>query len=149
MALRAWVPSAEPFAELQREMNRLFDTVFGRAFGTTRLGTAYVYPATNVREADDAYIVECEVPGLEMDDIEVYVTGDQVTISGTRKTNIPEDGATVHRRERETGRFSRAITLPGPVVGDATEARLASGVLTIRIPKTEEAKPKRIEVKAS
>jgi len=146
MTFRAWVPSAEPFAQLQREMNRLFDAVFGKHFRTGRIRSAYVYPATNVRETDSEYIVTSEVPGLEMDDLEVYVTGDQLTVSGTREDRLPAEGVTLHRRERDTGRFSRAITLPGPVQSEATEARLADGVLTVRVPKTEEAKPKRVQV---
>jgi len=146
MAIRAWVPSAEPFAQLQREMNRLFDSVFGKHFASGRLRSAYVYPATNVRETADAYIVTCEVPGLAMDDLEVYVARDQLTLSGVREDGIPQEGATLHRRERDSGRFSRAINLPGPVQGDATEAALTHGVLTVRIPKAEEAKPKRVQV---
>jgi len=146
MAIRAWVPSAEPFAQLQREMNRLFDSVFGRHFGGGRLQSAHVYPPTNVRETPAAYVVTCEVPGLAMDDLEVYVAREQLTLSGKREDGIPPEGATLHRRERESGRFSRAITLPGPVQGDATEATLAHGVLTVRIPKAEEAKPKRVQV---
>ena len=147
MAMKAWVPAARPFAELQREMNRVFDSVFGRHFRPVgRLRSGYVYPPTNVRETDDAYTVACEVPGLEMADLEVYVTGDQLTVSGTRTNTIPEEGVTLHRHERDTGRFSRAVTLPGPLDSARTEATLADGVLTVRIPKTEEAKPKRVEV---
>ncbi len=147
MAMKAWVPAARPFAELQREMNRVFDSVFGRHFRPVgRLRSGYVYPPTNVRETDDAYTVACEVPGLEMADLEVYVTGDQLTVSGTRTNTIPEEGVTLHRHERDTGRFSRAVTLPGPLDSARTEATLAEGVLTVRIPKTEEAKPKRVEV---
>jgi len=148
MAMKAWVPAAGPFAELQREMNRVFDSVFGRHFRTVgRIRSGYVYPPTNVRETDEAYAVQCEVPGLEMADLEVYVTGDQLTVSGTRKNTIPEEGVTLHRRERDTGQFSRAVTLPGPVDSGGTEAALADGILSIRIPKTEEAKPKRVEVR--
>jgi len=148
MALKAWVPAAGPLAELQREVNRVFDSVFGKQFAVLgRMRAAYVYPPMNVRESDEAYTVECEVPGLEMEDLEVYVTGDQLTVSGTRKSNLPEEGVTLHRRERDSGRFSRAVTLPGPVEGGKTEAKLADGVLTVRVPKTEETKPKRVEVR--
>jgi len=147
MAMKAWVPAARPFAELQREMNRVFDSVFGRHFRPVgRLRSGYVYPPTNIRETDDAYTVACEVPGLEMADLEVYVTGDQLTVSGTRTNTIPEEGVTLHRHERDTGQFSRAVTLPGPLDSARTEATLAEGVLTVRIPKIEEAKPKRVEV---
>ena len=145
--MKGWVPAAAPFGELQREMNRLFDSVFGKHFGTAgRLRVGYVYPPMNVRETPDHYVVSCEVPGLEMEDLEVYVTGDELTVSGRRASAVPEEGVTLHRRERETGDFSRAITLPGPVESARTEATLAEGVLTVRIPKSEEAKPKRITV---
>jgi len=149
MAIRGWVPASGPLGELQREMNRVFDTVFGKQFGLPgRWRMGYVYPPMNVRETGDHYHVECEVPGLEMEDLEVYVAGDQLTVSGNRKTAIPEDGVTLHRREREGGRFSRAITLPGPVESGKTEARLADGILTARIPKTEASKPRRVQVRA-
>jgi len=129
-------------------MNRVFDAVFGQHFGTAgRPVFGYVYPPVNVRETGDQYVVECEVPGLEMADLEVYVTGDQLTVSGSRPDAIPAEGITLHRHERETGRFSRGLTLPGPVDGSKTEATLADGVLTVRIPKTEDTKPKRVEVR--
>lgn len=148
MALRSWVPAPKPFAELQREIDRVFNTVFGAHFGSPgRMRIGYVYPPMNVRETADEYIVECEAPGLEMDDLEVYVTGDQLTVSGRRASAIPEDGVTLHRHERESGKFSRAVTLPGPVDSAKTVASLADGVLTVRIPKAEETKPKRINVK--
>ena len=147
MAMKAWVPAAGPLAELQREMNRVFDSVFGRHFKPVgRIRSGYVYPPTNVRETDDAYTVRCEVPGLEMADLDVYVTGNQLTVSGSRKRTIPEEKVTLHRHERDSGRFSRAVTLPSPVDSSGTEATLADGILAIRIPKTEEAKPKRVEV---
>jgi HSP20 family protein len=147
--MKGWVPAAGPFGELQREMNRLFDTVFGRHFSTVgRMRVGYVYPPMNAWETSDAYVVSAEVPGLEMEDLEVFVTGDQLTVSGRRSTGIPEEGVTLHRRERDGGEFSRAITLPGPVDSTHTAATLADGVLMIRIPKAEEAKPKRIAVQA-
>ena len=144
--IRGWVPAPGPFGELQREMNRVFDAVFGKQLGSPgRIRAGYVYPPMNVRETPDGYVVACEVPGLEMGDLEVYVAGDQLTVSGNRPGGIPDD-ATLHRRERDSGHFSRAITLPGPVDSTKTEATLAEGVLVVRIPKAEEAKPKRITV---
>jgi HSP20 family protein len=148
MAIKAWVPAPGPFGELQREMNRVFDTVFGKHFGgPNRMRIGYVYPPMNVRETDDHFTVQCEVPGLEMDDLEVYVAAGQLTVSGQRKGTVPEDGVTLHRHERDTGRFSRAIVLPGPVDTSGTQATLSDGILTVRIPKTEDTKPKRVEVR--
>ncbi|HUU11624.1 MAG TPA: Hsp20/alpha crystallin family protein [Phycisphaerae bacterium] len=150
MAMKAWVPSAGPFSQLQREMNRVFDSVFGQYFGPAgRIRSGYVYPSVNVRETDEAYLVACEVPGQEMDDLEVYVTGNQLTLSGSRQGTIPEEGVTLHRRERDTGRFSRAITLPGPVDSAKTQATLADGVLTVRLARTEETRPRRVQVRVA
>ena len=150
MAMKAWVPSAGPFGQLQREMNRVFDSVFGQYFGPAgRIRSGYVYPSVNVRETDEAYLVACEVPGQEMDDLEVYVTGNQLTLSGSRQGTIPEEGVTLHRRERDTGRFSRAITLPGPVDSAKTQATLADGVLTVRLARTEETRPRRVQVQVA
>jgi HSP20 family protein len=145
--MKGWVPAAGPFGELQREMNHLFDVVWGKQFGTAgRMRAGYVYPPMNVWETEDGYVVACEMPGLEMEDLEVYVTGDQLTVSGRRDGSVPEERVTLHRHERDTGRFSRGITLPGPVDRAKTEATLTDGVLVIRIPKSEEAKPKRVAV---
>ncbi|MBM4018745.1 MAG: Hsp20/alpha crystallin family protein [Planctomycetes bacterium] len=145
--IRGWVPAPGPFGELQREVNRVFDAVFGKQLGAPgRIRAGYVYPPMNIWETGDGYVVACEVPGLEMADLEVYVAGDQLTVSGRRAEAVPEQGVTLHRRERDSGHFSRAITLPGPVDSTKTEATLADGVLTVRIPKAEEAKPKRITV---
>jgi len=149
MTRRGWVPALEPFARLQREMDHLFESVFGKVYGDAgRLRPGGVYPPMNVRETDGAFVVECEVPGLEMDNLEVYVTGDQLTVSGRRNTGVPEENVTLHRRERDAGPFSRALTLASPVQGDKAEASLTDGILAIRVPKAEAAKPKRIAVKA-
>ena len=145
--IRGWVPAAGPFGELQREMNRVFDAVFGKQLGAPgKIRSGYVYPPMNIWETPDGYVVACEVPGLDMGDLELYVAGDQLTVSGNRACGVP-DPVTLHRRERDPGRFSRAITLPGPVDSSRTEATLAEGILVVRIPKAEEAKPKRIAVK--
>jgi HSP20 family protein len=130
-------------------MNRVFETVFGQHFGQAgRMRAGYVYPAMNVTETEADYVVQCEVPGLDMADLEVYVAGDQLTISGSRPETIPDGDVTLHRHERDAGRFSRAITLPGPVDSAKTQATLAEGVLTVRIAKTEEVKPRQIAVRA-
>lgn len=148
MALKAWVPAAGPVAELQREMNRLFDSVFGQHFGAIgRLRAGYVYPPMNVWETDEQYQVACEVPGLEMDDLEVSVTGDVLTIRGEKKDETVQKGRNYHRVERRYGSFTRSLTLPAPVNTDGVEAKARNGVLEIRLPKKEEVKPRRVEVK--
>jgi HSP20 family protein len=149
MAIKGWVPALGPLSQLQREIDRLFGSVFGRHFGHPGvLRAGYVFPPVNLWETDDEYVVQCELPGLEMNDLEVTVTGDHLSVSGERSDPTPEEGVTLHRRERDFGRFSRALTLPGPVESDQCQATLRDGVLSIRIPKAEAARPKRIKVRA-
>ena len=95
----------------------------------------------------DAHLVEAELPGFNLDELEMYVTGEnQLSIKGERKRPDPGKG-TWHRQERGYGSFSRLIELPGPVDSSSVSAEFKDGVLTITLPKREEAKPRRIEVK--
>ena len=108
-------------------------------------GTA-VFPAVNVWSNDDAAFVEAELPGLPLDAIELTVTGDELVLAGHRE-ELLEPGTTQHRRERGTGRFSRAVRLPFEIEADKVEARLVDGVLTVTLPKAATIRPRRIEVK--
>jgi len=110
------------------------------------LGLA-TFPLVNVWEDADAYHVEAELPGVVQEGLDVQVShGNQVTISGERKTTVPE--GSWHRRERGAGKFSRVLSFPAPIAADKVEAKLESGVLHLTLPKAEEAKPRRITVKA-
>ena len=142
----------QPLAQVQSEMGRLRDEmerVFGR-FGAPggRLFAQRAHPALNLWEDDDCLYVEAELPGLEMDDLEIFVNGDnQLTIQGEGK-KAGGDKGTWHRQERSCGRFSRSLDLPSYVRSDQVEAQLKLGVLTVKLPKREEAKPRRIQIKA-
>jgi HSP20 family protein len=126
------------------EMDRMFES-FGLGNGWPTLAVAY--PAVNVWEDEDHVYAEAELPGMELNDMEIYVTGgNQLTIKGERKPWTPGQG-TWHRQERGFGTFTRVITLPVDVDADKVEARLHNGVLTITMPKTETAKPRKITVK--
>jgi HSP20 family protein len=132
-----------PLMRLQDQMNRLFEGVFEdmpalRGYGAT-------YPGVNLWEDGDNCYVEAELPGLSMDDIQVFVTGNELTISGERKMNEPQN-ASYHRRERATGQFSRMITLPWEIDQDKVEAKLHDGVLTIKLAKAESAKAKKVKI---
>jgi HSP20 family protein len=133
-----------------RELNRLqneIEQVFGRADGPTARPRAY--PPVNLFEDDDNLIVESEIPGVELDELELFVNGDnQLTIQGERKQSNGQ-ATTRHREERVFGRFSRMIALPVLVDGDATKANYTNGVLRITLPKKPEAKPRRIAVTSS
>jgi len=132
-----------PLFRLQKDMNSLFETLLDDRPAVRPYGQSY--PALNTWEDADAAYVEAELPGLTMDDVEVYVLGSELTISGERKIEQPQDAAW-HRRERSHGRFQRTLGLPWPIDADHVEAKLTDGVLCIRLPKAETAKPKKVKV---
>jgi HSP20 family protein len=129
---------------LQREMNRLFTNA------STSLDDACApsYPAMNVWTSQDEAIITAELPDVNPKDIDISVTGDTLTVSGTRQADeLPED-AVYHRRERGCGKFTRAFQLPFPVESGKVEAAFDSGVLQISLPRLEADKPRKIAVKA-
>ena len=131
--------------QLQSEVNRLFDRWGdnGRPF----FGVVE-FPALNLWEEEDAFHLEAELPGLELSDLEIFVTNhNQLTIKGERKAPAPEKG-TLHRQERGFGKFVRTLTLPVAVDENQVDARFEHGVLKVRLPKHEGAKPRKIEIKA-
>jgi len=138
----------QPWAEMNR-LSREMDRLFGRSGnGMGRPVSVGSFPALNVWEDDDNLYAEAELPGFNLDDLEIYVTGNQLTIKGERRA--PEqNGGTWHRQERGYGKFTRMIELPGDVDGDKVSAEFRNGVLSITLPKSEVAKPRRIEVKAN
>ena len=143
MTITRW----ESWAEMNRLRNEM-DRLFGRyGAAAPRRNGATEYPPVNLWEDDDNLYVEAEVPGFELDDLEMYVTGaNQLSIKGERKQPQTE-GGTWHRQERGFGSFSRMIELPGSVDSDKVSATFKLGVLTISLPKSEDVKPRRIEVK--
>lgn len=134
-----------PLMRLQQEMNDWFESFFEEV--PAARGYAATYPGINLWEDGDVAYVEAELPGLGMDDIEIYVTGNELTIAGQRRIDKPE-GASFYRQERPSGRFSRTLTLPWEIEADKVEAKLRDGVLTVSLPKCESCKPKKIQVKA-
>jgi HSP20 family protein len=127
--------------QFQGEMNRLFDR-WGSGTG------AREFPALNAWEENEQLCVEAEVPGLDLKDLEIYVTGgNQLTIKGERRPVLPEKGVW-HRQERAYGKFARTLNLPYAVDADKVEARLENGVLLIKLAKHESARPRKIPVKA-
>jgi HSP20 family protein len=135
------------FEELERmrnDMARLFDPATEKFYPAT---TAGVFPLVNLTEDKDNYFVRAELPGLKAEELNIAVTGNNLTISGERKIPSEGDNVRYHRREREAGNFSRIIALPGDLEVDNVEAGLVDGVLTVTVPKAEVAKPKQITVK--
>ena len=105
-----------------------------------------VYPAIIISATDDKMQVRAEVPGMRLEDFNVSVSGDTLTIQGSRITDQGLEGGWYHRRERERGSFSRAIRLPAEVDGDRARAAYDAGVLVVTLPLKEAAKPKEIPV---
>jgi HSP20 family protein len=128
---------------LQRDMNRLFNQ-----YSPTRLRTAPSYPAINIWTNEDGQFVSAEMPGLHVDDIDINVNDNVLTISGQRSLDEVPENAHFHRRERSSGEFSRNIQLPYAVELDKVEASFKDGILNIMLPKAEAEKPKQIAIKS-
>lgn len=129
---------------LQREMNRLF-----RSSDSVQLHHAPGFPAVNIWANEEGQVITAEIPGVEPEDLDISVTGEILTLSGTRKQEQVGDGTTFHRRERGYGNFKRSIQLPYPVQADKIEAKFKNGVLSIALPRAEEDKPRKIVVKSA
>jgi HSP20 family protein len=108
-------------------------------------GAAAWVPPVDILETDDAWIVEAELPGVDRDDVTVDVRDSELSISGEIKERVRE--GILRRRTRRVGAFDFQITLPGQPDTEHVEATLHDGVLTVRVPKPEQARPRRIEVK--
>ncbi len=134
-------------ARMQQELDRLLSSLRpgGSLWSTPR---ADVYPAINVYKDDEGFIVRAEIPGTDPKAVDLEVTGDTLTLRGERRPPEVPDGASFHRREREFGRFRRSLTLPEQVDSSKVTASFHSGVLEVRLPHAEQAKRRRIAVKA-
>jgi HSP20 family protein len=142
----------DPFRDLvsiQDELNRLFGRTYGGAEPTRSGASGSWMPALDVYETGDKLVVTVELPGIEPKNVEVSVEDSTLTISGTREFTQETDEQNYHRIERRYGAFSRSLRLPDTANAAKVDARFDKGVLTIEVPKREEAKPRRIEIKAS
>jgi len=137
--------TAWPFGDLRNEVNRLFEQVMESSNGGSVFG-GRGFPAVNLWEDGEFVYAEAEIPGVSMNDVEINVVGNELSIKGRRNCRCDEN-VTFHRQERGVGEFSRFLTLPVAIDADKVEAVLKNGVLTIKLPKAEAAKPRRIEVK--
>ena len=150
MLTTRWEPMGSLWSEMgrfQEDMNRAFER-FGMQRGDDRRRPAAGYPALDLWQDADNLYVEAELPGLNLDDLEIYVTaGNRLSLKGKRELPSVEKG-TWHRRERGHGEFARALTLPGDVDAERVEANFENGILTITLPKHEDSKPKRITIQS-
>ncbi len=145
--LTSWPTFGRLFG-LRDELDRLFEASFGDATSAPRFRGVWS-PTVDVFEDKDKVIVKAELPGMKREDIEVSLHDGVLSISGERKSGKDFDEARMHRTERFVGRFQRTFTLPARVDAAKVGALYQDGVLTVTLPKVEEAKPKRIEVKVN
>jgi len=131
--------------ELQRELDRVLENPSGFDLGVSGRG---VFPAVNIFQEADGYVIRVEVPGVSPDQIHVETQGRSVTIKGKRDVPAPA-GAAFHRRERSSGEFSRSLQMPDDIDLVRAEAACKHGILTVRVPKKQEAKPRPISVQAA
>jgi HSP20 family protein len=143
--LRPWFRRG-PIARLRQDLHDLLSEMspqMGEGWLTTDFATAL-----DVAETDKTVEVRMDAPGIKAADIDIRLNNNVLTISGEKKEEKEEKGKTYHRVERSVGTFSRSITLPCPVNEDKIDAQYRDGVLTVTLPKTEEAKTRKIQVKA-
>lgn len=149
MALIRWEPARE-ISSLQQEMNRLFNTFFDvPAGGATTGGNGGArrwVPAMDLVETDEHFVLRADLPGMSHDDVDLSLEDNVLTLSGERKSEHEERGEGFYRVERASGAFSRSLTLPEGVDGDAIQATFDKGVLEVRIPKPEQRKPRKLQI---
>ena len=147
---RATTPERwEPFSEFEQvsdRMRRLLEQTFG-GFGlsTPTIEKGGWSPLVDLEEHDDAYVVEAELPGVKAENVNVELVGNELMITGEIKEK--ERKGTVRRQNRRTGRFDYRVSLPAHVDPEKVEAKLTDGVLEVRVPKSERAQRRRIEIK--
>lgn len=133
------------FGDVQTEMNRLFDSFLGR--GGQQGGMERVWaPAVDVYETKDELVVSADLPGLNEKDIHLSINGDMLCVRGERHWNQEAKQDTYYRTERWFGKFERTLPLPMPVQSEKVKASYRDGVLTVKLPKVEEIKPKEIKI---
>jgi HSP20 family protein len=141
------------FDDMRREMDRVLQSFFpANAGGSANAGgdeearSAVWSPRVDVAETDDAYQLHLDLPGVSSDDLDVSYQDGTLSVSGERQMEQAEDGTSFSRIERTYGRFHRSFSLPQAAHADEIEASFDNGVLSIRIPKTPQSQPRRIEV---
>jgi len=131
--------SIDPWREFQR-LNRMFSHVPSQR--------SCEFPAINLWVDSDRSIVTTEIPGIEPDDIDISVIEKSLTLRGTRKADDLKENEAFHRRERWNGQFSKTVELPFKVETAKVKASFKKGILCITLPRAEEEKPKKIEIKS-
>jgi HSP20 family protein len=145
MAIVRW----EPFRDLvtaQRDFDRLFRGAFSSQLGETELSTRSWAPPVDIYETEEAIVLKAELPGVDPKDVEVRVEDNTLYLKGERKFEKEVKEQNYHRVERSYGSFARSFSLPNSINTDQVKAEFKDGMLTLTMPKREEAKPKSIKI---
>jgi HSP20 family protein len=138
----------DPFRDLtslRDEMNRLFNRTVGEGVSS---GSAWT-PAVDIFDTEEAIVLRAELPGLSTEDIEIEIDDNVLTLKGERRFQETVDEGRFYRLERAYGHFQRSVTLPQGVKADEISADFENGVLSVRVPKADEVKPRKIAIAAS
>jgi HSP20 family protein len=150
MALVRFRPfgAVDPFRDLgdiQTEINRMFDSVFGRAPQNQLVDRVWA-PAVDMYETKDELVVKAELPGVSEKDIHLSITGDMLSLKGERHLEQAGKQGDYYRMERWYGKFERVLPLPFPVDAGKVQASFRDGVLTVSLPKADQIRPKEIKI---
>jgi HSP20 family protein len=145
MAITRWDPFRD-LMSIQNEMNRLFGRTYGGDLGESTRG-AWT-PSLDVYETQEKFVIIMELPGVSPDNVDISVEDSTLMVRGERKFYSEQNEESFHRIERRFGEFNRSLTLPSTADAENIRASFDAGVLTIEVPKREEAKPKKITIKA-
>ena len=148
MAIVRW----EPFRDMmttQREFDRLFKEAFNPFFGEGELSTRTWAPAVDIFENENDIVLKAELPGVDPNDVEIKVEDSTLYLKGERKFEKEVKEENYHRVERSYGSFARSFSLPNSIDAEKVKAEYKDGLLTLTLPKREEAKPKTIKINVS
>jgi HSP20 family protein len=137
-----WQRRWDPFREFQREVGRLFETMEPVQHWRVARGV----PPINLYDAGERYVLTAQLPGVGPEEVDLSITGETLTMRGDRKRTEGVGEESYRRQERQFGRWTRTVTLPDRVDSNNVSASFANGVLTVTLPKAEEAKPRQISV---
>ena len=140
-----------PFEDLSHEMERMFDSLLGRTVGTMMRsgGNERFIPSLDIGETKEAFEVSLDLPGVKPEDVKVEMQDGKLVISGERSSKSDTKEKNMHRVERSSGSFYRAVSLPVDVNVEQIDARYEHGVLHVTLPKVAKQQPKKIEVRTA
>ena len=139
-----WEP-ARDMMTLREAMDRLFDDAFTRPLSMA--GNSWSVPAVDMYQTDNEIVVKAALPGIKAEEVQINITGDVLTLKGEVKQSEEVKEKAYHIHEQRWGAFERTLILPANVIADKAKADFENGILSITLPKAEEAKPKTITIK--